>query len=426
MPTNSPLVISGAMLIDGTGRPAVSDAVVVVQGNRIDAVGSGDEVTAPDGARQIDALGRTLIPGMVDCHVHAYTSGFVPAPPPGDELAYAGIVAANNLRCALQLGITTVRDVSSGHVGIAARSAIEEGQWLGPRCYMSGRGICMTGGHGSGGGGIGIGVHEVDGPGAIRVAIRQERKAGAQLIKVLTSHRSEYPEFTQHELEVLVEEAHRFGMRVAAHAANYVTTRMATEAGVDTIEHGIEIAPETAALMAQKGTTLVSTCWVLHDIYEETCALKAKYEQIGEYASHPHRRWMEETIQVYEVLLERLPASMAAAREAGVRIAAGTDNVRASAPFAPLAREAPYLVRYGLSPMEAIESLTRCGAEAIGVEDQVGTIEPGKLADLVLLDGDPLLDVGALEKVCWVMKDGMEIPLHPEWQLRAVRDPMSP
>jgi len=221
-----------------------------------------------------------------------------------------------------------------------------------------------------------------------------------------------------------VEEAHRLGMRVAAHAATYATTRMAVQAGVDTIEHGIEIEKETADRMAERGVALVSTCWVLHDIYEETRELKAKYEQIGEYASHPHRRWMDETIRVYEVLLSRLPDSMRACKEAGVRIAAGTDNVRASAPFAPLGREAPYLVRYGLSPMEAIESLTRKGAEVIGVENDLGTLEEGKLADLIMLDQDPVADVGALERVSWVMKDGVVIPLHPEWDLRAVRDPI--
>jgi len=302
------------------------------------------------------------------------------------------------------------------------RSAIQEGAWIGPRCFVAGRGICMTGGHGSGSGvRMGIGVHEVDGVDAICSAIRSERKAGADLIKVLTSHRSEYPEYSQYELDMLVEEAHRLGMKVAAHAANYATTKMAALAGVDTIEHGIEISPETASIMADNGCILVSTSWVLHDIYHETLDLKAKYEQIGEYTSHPNRRWMDETITVYKSLLTQLPTSMADVRRAGVPVAVGTDNVRASAPFAPLAREVPFLRGFGMTPMQTIESLTRIGAEAIGVSDQIGTIEPGKFADLILLDRNPLDDVSALESIHTVMKGGQIVRQHPEWTMRDVR-----
>jgi len=131
---------------------------------------------------------------------------------------------------------------------------------------------------------------------------------------------------------------------------------------------------------------------------------------------------MDETIRVYEVLPSRLPGSMETVRNAGVRICADTDNVRASAPFAPLAKEAVYLVRYGLTPMRPVESLTRLGAAAIGIEGEVGTIEPGKLADLFLVNGDLLADVTALEDVFLVMKGGRVVPLHPEWWPRPIRD----
>ena len=415
--------ILGATLIDGTGRAPVPNATVVIRGDRIETVGPAGEVAVPDGAERIEAEGKTLLPGMIDCHVHIYTSGFLPVVPPGDEIALAGAISANNLRSALQAGITTVRDVSSGHVGLAMRSAVEAGHVLGSRCVVAGRGICMTGGHGSGGGQrMGIGVHEVDGEGGIRAKIREERKAGADLIKLLTSHRSPYPEFTQGELDAAVDEAHRLGMKVAVHAGNFVTTRMSAQAGVDTIEHGIEIDDVTAEMMAKKGIILVATNWVLNDIYNETLAIKDKYSQIGEYKQHPAHRWLEETVPVYRHILAALPKTMETVKRHGVRIAAGTDNVRASAPFAAMAYEAEYLVRYGLSPLEAIDSVTRAGAEAIGLASELGTVEPGKLADVFLVDGNPADEIGRLHDVAWVMKEGQPILRHPEWAVRPVRD----
>ena len=414
--------IVGGTLIDGTGRMPVPDAVVLVDGATIRSVGTQADVVVPEDAEVVRAAGKTLLPGMVDCHVHVYTTGFSPVAPKGDELVYGGVVAANNLRTALQAGVTTARDVASGHVGLALRTAIERGTWIGPRLYVCGRGICMTGGHGSGGVRGGVGVHEVNGEAAIRAAIREERKAGADLIKVLTSHRSPYPEYTQVELNAAVDEAHRLGLKIAVHAANFVTTRMAVEAGFDTIEHGIEIDAETAAKMAGKGITLVSTLWVLHDIYREAQEIKAIYEGIGEYEQHPNHAWLEETLKVYRHIHAALPKTMRIVREQRVKIAAGTDNVRASAPFVAMAEEAGYLVEFGLTPMEAIEAVTRVGAEAIGAEDRFGTVVPGKLADLILVDGDPLAEIGALKQVSWVMKEGTPIPLYPEWQRRPVRD----
>lgn len=414
--------IVNTTVIDGTGHPPIMDAAVLVEDDRIVAVGPRSGVAIPPGAETVDAGGRFLLPGMVDCHVHMYSSGFVRVAPKGDELAYAGIVAANNLRAALQTGTTTVRDVSSGHIGLALRTAIERGQWIGPRCFVSGRGLCMTGGHGSGGARLGSGVREVDGDEAIRAAIREERKAGADLIKVLTSHRSQRPEFSQNELDAAVDEAHRLGMKIAVHAANFVTTRMAAEAGFDTIEHGIEIDEETARVMVKKGITLVSTLWVLHDIYEETQAIKARYESIGEYRYHPDHAWLEQTLSVYHHIHRVLPETMRIVREQGVRIAGGTDNVRGSAPFAMMAREAEYLVQSGLTPMEAVEAVTRVGAEAIGGEKLFGTVKVGKAADLILVDRDPTADIAALGEVSWVMKEGTVVPLYPEWRCGAVRD----
>jgi len=420
--------ILGATLIDGTGADPIEHAAVLVNDRQIKAVGRMEEISVPVNVERIEAADRYLLPGLIDLHVHVFTPGFVPILPKGSDLAYAGVVAARNLRSALQAGITTVRDVSSGHVALALRTAIERGQLIGPRCYVSGRGICMTGGHGSQDSAMGVSVHEVDGVTAVRSAIRQERKAGADLIKVLTSHRSANPEFMQDELNAAVDEAHRLGMTIAVHAGNFATTRMAAKAGFDTIEHGIEIDGDTARIMAEKGITLVPTLWVLNDVFEETALRKERYISINEYVHQPDYDWMEETLRVYRQILVALPRTMETIRRNGVQIAAGTDNVRASVPFAMLPYEIEYLTQYGLTPMEAIVAATRNGARPLHQEAQLGTIQPGKLADMILVDRNPLSDITALRDVSWVMKNGRPVPFSPEWARRPIRDaaPYSP
>ena len=216
--------ITRATLIDGTGSAALEDAVVVVKDDRIVSVAAREDAIVPEGVEQLNANGRWLLPGLIDSHVHVSAGEYIPLPPKGDTTAYMTIIAARNLRCALQSGITTVRDVCGPRMNLALRTAVERGQLVGPRIFTSGKGICMTGGHGSG---DPTAVHQVDGAQAVRQAVREERKAGVDLIKLLTSHRTDQPEFSQQEIDAGVDEAHRLGLRVAIHAANLVTTAMA-------------------------------------------------------------------------------------------------------------------------------------------------------------------------------------------------------
>ncbi len=191
----------------------------------------------------------------------------MPVPTKGSELAYAGLVASNNLRQALQAGITTLRAVSDrDHIDIAMRDAVERRQIIGPRLFVAGVGICMTGGHGSGIPGT---IHEVDGPWAVRKAVREEVKAGVDFIKLLSSHRTDDREFTAEEIEAGVDEAHAHGRKCAIHVANHIGTKMAAEAGVDTIEHGSFIDKETAEKMAYNKIVLVPTLWVKNHIPEQ-------------------------------------------------------------------------------------------------------------------------------------------------------------
>ena len=412
------ILIVNANIFDGRDGEIIKKGAVKVEGERITEVGKEEEIPKEDVDVTIDANGKYLMPGLIDNHVHIFNAGYCPREAYGEPLTYAGIIALNNLRSALQSGITTVRDVASGHVNIALKTAIERELAVGPRCFVAGKGICMTGGHGHSDNQFGVGANEVDGIDEILTAIREDKKAGADLIKILTSHRSDNPEFTQEELDVAVKESHRFGMKVACHAGNYVTTKMASIAGVDTIEHGIAIEKETADLMVENDVGLVPTLWVLNDIRKDTEERKNKYQRIGEYVLH--EELMEETISTYDIILDRLPETMENVLEKDIKIGAGTDNVRWNTPFAMLHEEIRYLTEYGLSNKEALQSATKTGAELLGEAENLGTIEPGKFADMIMVKENPLEDIKVLGEVDWVMKGGKVIPKHPEWNRKPI------
>jgi len=415
--TTRQCAIVGATLIDGTGNDPLLQAVVLVKGKRIEAVGTRNTVPLPLDAKIIDAEGKTLLPGLVDSHVHIIHPGFVPTRPKGSQSAYATVIAINNLRCALQAGITTVRDLCGDRTNLALRTAVERGMLIAPRLFTAGKGICMTGGHGSG---LADSVHEVDTPDTVRSAVRQEQKAGADLIKLLTSHRTDYPEFSYAEIDAGVDEAHRFGLKVAIHAANYIGVRMAAQAGVDSIEHGSFVDEAAADLMAEKNIVLVPTLWVKHDLAKQLEDWKTNPEKFtwgDEKDLHVSAEWFKRCV-------DRLPTTIELVRSKGIRIAAGTDFVMADHPWALLPEEMEYLTKLGLSNAEAIESATRIGAEVLGRDSDFGTVEAGKLADLILVDRNPLKDITAMTDVSWVMKEGAIIPRSAEWARRSIKDPV--
>jgi imidazolonepropionase-like amidohydrolase len=388
----------------------------VVEGERIKSVGRHGEVAIPPEARLIEAAGKFLLPGLIDCHVHLVYSSYMTYPVKGDPHAYLTIIGVNNVRSALQAGITTLRAVSDPHhLDLALRSAVREGHLLAPRLLVAGIGICMTGGHGSRQGEM----HEVDGVDAVRKAVRMEVKADVDLIKFLTSHRSDYPEFSQEEISAGTEEAHRLGRRVAIHAGNYVGTRMAAVAGVDTIEHGNFIDEETADLMASKGICLVPTTWVAHYIEDMCNKLREqgpngipKNMEREEFAAFEY--WVNRVIPQY-------PITLRMARERGITIAAGTDNVFPEQPFAMLPGELKKLNELGFSNMEVIQIGTRNGAIALGLQKETGTVEIGKFADMIMVDRDPLQDIAVLDAVSWVMRAGVVVPFSPEWARKPIK-----
>lgn len=407
------LSIVGATLIDGTGNLPVDDAVIVVQHGEIIRVGTRSEVSLPLDSEILDAKGRYVLPGLIDLHVHVNHRGFMPSPVESSPACFAGIVGANNLRSAIQSGVTTARDAGGeSHMNLAMRTALQRGIAVGPRLLVVGQGICMTGGHGSQK--SGTSKHEADGPWAVREAVRSEVKMGVDWIKLLTTHRTDLPEFSLEEISAAVDEAHRLGKKVAIHAANEVSTRMAAVAGVDTIEHGCLIDEETADILADKRITVVPTIWV-HNYLARS--LRARLENAELAAKRPPDLTEKLLVDTtwFERCSARLPETIALLKARGICIAAGTDNVFPDQPFSPLAEEMRVLSENGLSPMEAIEAATRRAAEALGLHEEIGTVEPGKTADMIMVNRDPLEDIRALEDVSWVMQSGEVIPLHPEW-----------
>jgi imidazolonepropionase-like amidohydrolase len=393
------LWLTGARLFDGTGAAIREAAGVLVEDGRIARVGAASGAV-PEGARVIDVGGRTLMPGLVDAHVHLKHEPAATAP--GTEPVLPGAAkhfVASGLRELLRMGFTTVRDVGSyGDDVIEARQAMRHGAFRGPRVLTCGRIVSPT----APGGRFFAGMYrEADGPDDVRRAVREQLRRGADFVKVMsTGARSvelEDPDpaqLTAEELATLVEESHRMGYRVAAHAEGLAGTELAIEHGVDTIEHGMYLhrRPDLLERMAQSGQFLVPT-------------LSCFYGVAGKEEAAPAEPWSPLLVELAEHNLEQADLTLKAARDAGVRIAMGFDWT----PLGGDAIEIVRMVRHGLSAHAALVASTATAANALGLGTHVGTVEPGKLADLVVVDGDPLEDCELLlrrERIWLVLQLG--------------------
>jgi imidazolonepropionase-like amidohydrolase len=396
------MVLANARVIDGTGSAPVERATVRIERGRVVDVSP----TSPDTALADDTLdleGRTLMPGLIDAHAHlssdvSRSPGFGPPPalkgelPRPRELGY--FVLAKTARVLLAAGVTSIRDVGSyDDEAIALREAVRLGVIEGPRILSCGRIISAT----APGGAIFEGMYrEADGPDDMRKAVREQLRRGADFVKLMaTGARSvlaEDPEpaqMTAVELDAIVDESHRMGVRVAAHVEGLAGARLAVEAGVDTIEHGLSLHREPRLLdaMARSGIVLVPTLSTFHDLAERftDAFAPALVEQA--------KRQLEEAY-----------ATLVAARSAGVTLAMGHD----SGPPGENAIELVRMVDGGLSALEGISAATHGSASALGLPD-VGTVRPGAVADLLVVDGDPLHDMRLLldpERIWMVVQDG--------------------
>ncbi len=390
------LVLRNARLIDGRSSGVQERVSVTIRGETIGTIAA--DAPAPEGARVVDLEGRTLLPGLIDAHNHVAAGPPLPKTLRGEEPLPAELryfVLANGARAMLRAGITSVRDVGSyDDAQLVLRHAIWRHLCPGPRILTCGRIISAT----SPGGRIfGTMYREADGADDMRRAVREQIRRGADFIKLMsTGARSvvlEDPEpaqMTRAEMAALIDEAHRMGLRVAAHAEGLGGTRLAVEEGVDTIEHGLSLhrAPELLAHMAERGIILVPTLTTFHDNSEDHAA------ELAPVLVELAKRQREEA---YLTLLT--------AREAGVTMAMGFD----SGPPGNSALELVRMVEGGLSPMEGIIAATSGSARACGLERTVGTVEPGKVADLLVVDGDPLANIRLLlerERVWLVIQNG--------------------
>jgi len=399
------VAVRAGRLIDPASGTVTAGSVVLVEKGRVTAV--GPSVAIPAGARVIDLSGMTVLPGLMDCHTHL-VGDYVDDKDPLSELKSSSAARAfesiPNARVTLEAGYTTVRDVGTyrAFVDVAMRDAIAKGYFPGPRMFVAGAYLTITGGGGAVTGfspdvalpwDLRFGV--ADGPDQVRQRVRDIAQHGVDVIKVLATgafltHGSDphAVEYTYEEMRAAVEEAAHKGLKVAAHAHSADGIKIAVRAGVASIEHGTYLDDEGIRMMKERGTYLVA------DIYD------AEWIRQGAKTGYPEDF---ATKQPEGDEIQRQAFRKAA--KAGVKIAFGTDA--SVYPHGLNARQFAWQVRYGQTPMEAIRSATASAADLIGRDPDIGAVAPGKRADLVAVAGDPLADVSVLEKVAFVMKDGV-------------------
>ena len=399
-------VIKAGRLVDPDKGVVLTDQVIVIRANKIEAVGPGLEI--PQNAKVIDLSKMTVLPGLIDCHTHLADGKYGE----GDPLfqlrksaSQSVLESVPNARAMLESGFTTVRDVGVYRAlnDVALRDAINRGDIIGPRMYVAGAYITITGGAGAMTGmapdiQLPWDFHygEANSPWEVRQKVRLLVSQGADHIKILSTgavltHGSnpKSEEFTPEELQAAVDEASHFGLRVAAHAHATEGIKNAIRAGVASVEHATLIDDEGIALAKQHGTYLVM------DIYDDECI-----QADGKKGTMP-ADFLEHDRELGEIQRENFRKAV----KAGVKLAFGTDAGVCA--YGTSAKQFAFMVKYGMTPMQAIQAATSAAADLIGRSRQFGSIKPGKYADVVAVTGDPLNDVSLLENVQFVMKDGV-------------------
>ncbi len=394
------IVIHAGRVLDVKTGKMLSDQMLVIEGGKIVSIGGSAETKAPADAVRIDLANATLLPGLIDAHTHLTMDPRFGYERLGVSIPREALTGAKNARLTLEAGFTTVRNVGAdGYSDVALRDAINAGDVPGPRMLVSGPALSITGGHCDNNllpyeyHASGYGV--ADGIAAVQHKVRENIKYGSDLIKVCATggvlSKGDDPQASQYTLEemkAIVADAHRLGRKVAAHAHGAQGILWASQAGVDSIEHGSYIDDAAIAEMKRNGTYLVPTLY-LGDWFLENAE-----------ANH-----------VPDFLLAKAKAVMPAARKnlshafaSGVKVAFGTDA--AVYPHGLNAHEFGLMVKLGLTPLQAIQAATVNAADLLGWAGKVGSLEPGSCADIIAVDGDPLKDVTTLERVKFVMKSG--------------------
>lgn len=401
-------ILTGATVIDGSGGPAIKDASVVIDGERIAEIKAGGDVHPAEGGSSFYQLDDryTIIPGLIDCHDHIGHPGLGLTAHRVTAVPYAVATVARALRDTVEAGVTTVRD--AGGLGYGFKAAVEEGLFVGPRLVLSLAIMSRTGGLGDPCGVFGYGSEQwiipgvpsgvCDGPECGRRKVRELHRSGADAIKIAMTggirSGALQPGFSAAEAEAIVDEAHVLGMRVLCHCHGGAGLRDALAAGVDSIDHGLYLGQDDQSIerMARDGTFYVPTMLVLR--YHESHG-EGQARETARQLREQHRR------------------GIARAAELGVRIAMGTDA--GAFGHRHHAGELELLVEAGFSPMQALMMSTSSSAACLGMGDQIGTLAQGLYADLVVVEGDPLADIRILQdpgKLKLVMKAGTPIRDH--------------
>ncbi|HUS18716.1 MAG TPA: amidohydrolase family protein [Terriglobales bacterium] len=409
--------IKAGRLFDSTSDAVKTNMVIVVEGDRIKQVGAAAEIAIPPQANVIDLANATVLPGLIDCHTHisARADRYDEIYNFKDTPFHSAFAAVLNAKKTLDAGFTTIRDLGGApFVAVDLRNSISEGFLPGPRIVASGPGISITGGHGD----LNNYAPQVrvmmfpeqrdfgiaDGVDQIRQTVRAQVKYGVDVIKIMSTggvlskgDNPGAPQYTFEELKAAADEAHMAGRRIASHAHGAEGIKNAIRAGIDTIEHSSLIDDEGIRLAKEHGT------WLDFDIYNDDYILgKAKDFNIP-------AEFVEKEKKIGRLQRENFEKAF----RAGAKMIFGTDS--GVYPHGDNAKQFFYMVKYGMTPAQAIRAATSSAAEAINRKDDVGTVEAGKFADIIAVDADPLKDVTVLEKVAFVMKGGVVYKQGGKW-----------
>ncbi len=388
-------VLKFGKLVDGSGK-VVTNAVVVVEGDRITAVGN-EGIAIPPDAKVVDLSRLTGIPGLIDVHTHMTfywdgAPGTTPYRQPRRLPEETVFLAQENARRTLECGVTTVRDLNAtDSMDIAMRNLINRGAMVGPRMFVSSYGIGTRPGF------VSPSASRVDGVAEMMRTTRDVIASGADWVKLFastggTQDLSGLQVFTLEEMKAAVQVAHQLGKRVAVHSYGPAAGKDAVKAGVDTLEHAIDLDDETLSDMARRGTYYVPT--IYHNRF---------YAENAERFGFPPG-----SVDKFNAFITQNLETTRRALKAGVRIAMGSDAVYTL--FGQNTRELNWLVQAGMTPRQALAAATTTGASLLGMEKSLGTIAPGYYADIVAVDGDPLSDINVIiDKVRWVMKGGVVV-----------------
>ena len=391
-------LVRAGRLFDGKSNKLVSNQTILIKGDRIVEVGSGERINIPQGAEVLDLSQATVLPGLIDAHTHVFGNGpDLEAQILRDSYQYRTLTALANAQKDLMVGFTTLRDLKTlgaMYSDVDLRNAIDRGIVPGPRMQVSTRGIQTTGGFLMNGYSsdvpVPMALQVVDSPWAAREAVREQVAHGTDWIKLYAAYEFSFtpdgkmvipPTFTAEEVNAIVDEAHKKGHRVSCHAFGGEGLRNCINAGVESIEHGVDLDDSEIKLMIQKGIYLVPTLY--HYQMDREHDMK-------KYGGH----------SVADVSERSFPKAVAA----GVKIAFGSGA--GPFPHGSQMKEFEYMVKFGMTPVQAIHAATMDAAQLMGWQDRIGSVEAGKFADLVAVTGDPTTDITELERVKFVMKGG--------------------